>query len=46
LKTDVAEKTNVAAEHPGIAAKLAEYLTTARRDSPDWPAKWVTAKPK
>ncbi|MGH7140956.1 MAG: sulfatase-like hydrolase/transferase, partial [Pirellulales bacterium] len=44
LKTDVAEKTNVAAEHPELAARLAEYLATARSDSPDWPAKWGTPK--
>jgi arylsulfatase A-like enzyme len=39
LKHDVAEKTNVAAEHPEIAAKIDAYLKTARSESPDWPAK-------
>lgn len=39
LKNDVAEKTNVAAEHPEIAAKIDAYLKTARSESPDWPAK-------
>lgn len=46
LKTDVAEKTDVAPEHPAIAAKLADYLATARSDSPDWPAKWTTRVPE
>ncbi len=36
LQTDVAEKTNVAARHPEIVAKIEAYLQTARSDSPDW----------
>lgn len=36
LKNDVAEKTNVAAKHPEIAAKIDAYLKTARSDSTDW----------
>ncbi|HET6882303.1 MAG TPA: arylsulfatase [Pirellulales bacterium] len=39
LQTDVAEKLNVAAEHPDIAAKIAAYLATARSDSLDWPTR-------
>ncbi len=40
LRNDVAEKTNVAAQHPEIVAKIDAYLKTARLDSPDWvPAK-------
>ena len=39
LKDDVAEKTNVAAEHPEIAAKIDAYLKSARSESLDWPAK-------
>ena len=36
LKNDVAEKSNVAAKHPEILAKIDDYLKTARLDSPDW----------
>jgi arylsulfatase A-like enzyme len=38
LKVDPAEKTNVAAEHPEIAAKAAELMKTARTPSanPQW----------
>jgi arylsulfatase A-like enzyme len=39
LKDDIAEKTDVAAEHPEIAAKIDAYLKTARSESLDWPAK-------
>ena len=37
LKTDLAEKDNVAGQHPDIVAKFAEYLKTARTESKDWP---------
>lgn len=43
-QTDIAEKTNVAAQHPDIAAKLDEYLRQARSDSPDWVPKWSAGK--
>lgn len=36
LKNDVAEKTNVATQHPEIVAKIDAYLKTARLESPDW----------
>jgi arylsulfatase A-like enzyme len=36
LKSDVAEKTNVASRHPDIVAKIDAYLKTARLESPDW----------
>lgn len=39
-QNDPAEKTNVAGSHPEIAAKISDYLKTARSDSPDWPAHW------
>jgi arylsulfatase A-like enzyme len=39
-QTDPAEKTNVAGSHPDIAAKISDYLKTARSDSPDWPVHW------
>lgn len=44
LKNDIAEKNNVAAENPDIAAKVGAYLSSARSESPDWPAKWRSAK--
>ena len=39
LKNDIGETSNVAAEHPEIAARLDDYLKTARSDSADWPVK-------
>lgn len=44
-ETDIAEKTNVAAQHPEIAAKIGQYLSSARSSSPDWTPKWE-APPK
>jgi arylsulfatase A len=39
LATDRAEKTNVAAAHPDVIARIEAYLKTARTDSPNWPVK-------
>lgn len=39
LKNDIAEKSDVAKEHPEIAARIDAYLKTARSESPDWPAR-------
>jgi arylsulfatase A-like enzyme len=39
-QTDLGEKTDVASQHPDIAAKFSEYLTTARSHSSDWEPKW------
>ena len=36
LKTDVAEKNNVAAQHPDVVARIEKYLATVRTDSPAW----------
>ena len=44
-QTDIAETTDVASKHPDIAAKIGEYLTTARSDSSDWQPKWSTGTP-
>jgi len=41
LKNDVGEKTNVAAEHPEIAATIGKYLLTARSSSANWEPKWA-----
>lgn len=40
LQTDPAEKQNVVAEHPEIAAKIAQYLQQARHPAPHWEPKW------
>jgi len=42
-KNDIAEKTNVAAKHPDIAAKISDYLKQARTESPDWVPEWKEA---
>ena len=39
-QTDIAEKTDVAAQYPDIAKKIGDYLATARSPSPDWEPKW------
>jgi arylsulfatase A-like enzyme len=39
LRTDVAEKNNVARQHPEILAKMESYLKTARTESAQWPIK-------
>ncbi|MBM3860172.1 MAG: arylsulfatase [Verrucomicrobia bacterium] len=44
LKNDVAEQTNVAAQHPEIAEKIGAYLKTARKASPDWEPRWQPQK--
>jgi hypothetical protein len=40
----VAETNNVAARYPEIAARLAEYLNTARSESVDWVPAWQQKK--
>jgi len=40
LVADPAEKTDVAAAHPEIAARLDAYLRQAREPSPDWEPVW------
>jgi arylsulfatase A-like enzyme len=39
-QNDPAEKTDVAAQNPEIAARLSAYLQTARTPSPDWEPRW------
>lgn len=41
---DIAEKTDVATQHPEIAAKIGTYLSTARSVSSDWEPKWQSPK--
>ncbi len=38
--SDIGEKTDVADAHPDIAAKISEYLKTARTESVDWKQIW------
>ena len=40
LHNDIGEKTDVAAAHPDIAAKIGAYLKAARTPSPDWEPIW------
>jgi len=37
LNKDIAEKHDIAAQHPDVVARIEEYLKTARTDSPNWP---------
>jgi arylsulfatase A-like enzyme len=46
LHHDIGEKTDVAAKHPEIVAKLNAYLKTARSDSADWPIRTAAAPAK
>lgn len=43
-EADIGEKTNVATQHPEIAAKIEEYLSRARSTSPDWEPQWSAGK--
>jgi arylsulfatase A-like enzyme len=42
-QNDIAEKTNVAAQHPDIAGKIGTYLKTARSPLPEWEPQWQSA---
>ncbi len=39
LETDIGEERNIAAEHPEIVAKIADYLKHARSENSDWPVR-------
>lgn len=39
LKSDPGEKSDVAADHPDVVAKIEDYLKTARTPSEQWPLK-------
>ena len=41
---DIAEKTDVAAQHPDIAEKIGAYLKTARSESANWTPVWKAQK--
>lgn len=47
-QNDIAEKTDVAKEHPEIAEKIGAYLKTARTPLPEWEPRWKAEgkKPK
>lgn len=40
LRSDIAEKTNVAAMYPDIAKKIGDYMKSARSESADWRPQW------
>lgn len=40
LDRDIAEKINVAAQHPEIAETIGAYLQAARTELPDWEPRW------
>jgi arylsulfatase A-like enzyme len=44
LENDIGEKTDVAAEHPQIAAAIGAYLKTARSELAEWEPRWQPAK--
>lgn len=39
-QTEIAEQTNVAAEHPDIAVKIGDFMKSARLESTDWKPTW------
>ena len=39
-QTDIAEKNNVASQHPEIADAISNYLKSARSPLPDWKPRW------
>jgi arylsulfatase A-like enzyme len=41
LKSDLAERKNVADKNPEVVTKIEEYLKKARTEHPNWPAKTV-----
>jgi arylsulfatase A-like enzyme len=43
-ESDIAEKIDVADQHPEIMAKISNYLKTARSESADWEPKWTSGK--
>lgn len=43
-QADIAEKTNVVAQHADIASKIDRHLKLARSDSPDWEPRWTPPK--
>ncbi len=44
LENDIGETTDVAARHPGIVAKIGDYLDTARTESADWTPRPAVAR--
>ena len=46
LRHDLAEQTDVAAEHPDVVGRIEAYLKTARTESEPWPIRDVSPKPR
>ena len=40
LSNDIAEQTDVAAQHADVATAISDYLKSARSESPDWQPDW------
>jgi arylsulfatase A-like enzyme len=45
MKTDLAEKHDVAADHPKVVQRFADFLKSARADSALWPVRENVARP-
>lgn len=45
-ENDVAEQTDVASRYPDIAAKIGDYLKSARTPLPEWEPRWEVPKGK
>jgi hypothetical protein len=46
LKSDLAESTNVAKQHPDVVARAMRLMEEARDEHPDWPLRDRVAKKK
>jgi hypothetical protein len=44
--TDITETKDVAVQHPDIAARIGDYLQSARTPLPEWEPRWSPAKKK
>ena len=43
-RSDPGDRSDVAAQHPDIAAKVGDYLKAARTPLPEWEPRWQPAK--
>ena len=46
LENDIGETTDIAGQRPEIAARIGDYLRTARSESADWVPVWSVGKAK
>jgi arylsulfatase A-like enzyme len=40
LQSDIAEQTDIAAQHPAVTKEISAYLQSARSSLPDWEPQW------